>query len=428
MPKMPIIILGAGLTGLSFAYHLKKDYWIYEKEPHPGGLVRTNKIQGYMFDRTGHWLHITHPEVKDFVQNTLKIELQQIQRKSMIFFERRFSHYPFQAYLKDLPPKIGKECLLGFIKASTKPKKKRPKNLKDWSIYYFGQGITRYFMIPYNQKVFGLNIKKITTHWCKRFIPKPNLEEVITALFKGPEKDFGYNVQFFYPKQGGIQRLPDALCKSISNISFKSNLQKIDWKRQLIKINGESINYEMLISTIPLKTLLKLLVPKSKLITLGEQRLRSCSLRYLDVGLNITPDCEFHWIYVPEKRYPFYRLGIYSNVASYMAPKGKASIYIELSNQIKDHIKELLPFIVSSLREMKLLNSEKDIAFIRPQKINWAYVIFDQYYSKYIKRIHRFLEAHSIFSIGRYGRWGYDSMQDAIIAGKKWAQIIQQKI
>jgi protoporphyrinogen oxidase len=53
------LFLGAGLTGLSCAYHLGGDYLLVEKEDEPGGIVRTRKRPGgFLCDGTGHWLHL----------------------------------------------------------------------------------------------------------------------------------------------------------------------------------------------------------------------------------------------------------------------------------------------------------------------------------------------------------------------------------
>ena len=49
-----IAIIGAGLAGLSTAYHLKKDYSIYEQEHEVGGLCKSYTIDGFTFDYTGH--------------------------------------------------------------------------------------------------------------------------------------------------------------------------------------------------------------------------------------------------------------------------------------------------------------------------------------------------------------------------------------
>jgi protoporphyrinogen oxidase len=50
------LILGAGLTGLSCAYHLRRPYRLLEKEAVPGWVVRTHvRGEGFLCDGTGHW-------------------------------------------------------------------------------------------------------------------------------------------------------------------------------------------------------------------------------------------------------------------------------------------------------------------------------------------------------------------------------------
>ena len=46
---MKVTILGAGLTGLSAAYHLKINYEIFESESEAGGLCRSVKENGFVF-------------------------------------------------------------------------------------------------------------------------------------------------------------------------------------------------------------------------------------------------------------------------------------------------------------------------------------------------------------------------------------------
>ena len=66
-----VIIIGAGLTGLSAAYHLEKkgfnDYLIVEKEDSPGGLCRSIKQDGFTFDYTGHLLHSNNAYFSEFL-------------------------------------------------------------------------------------------------------------------------------------------------------------------------------------------------------------------------------------------------------------------------------------------------------------------------------------------------------------------------
>ena len=68
MIKIDNIILGAGLTGLSAAYSLKKNYLLFEKNSIVGGLTSSEKIKNYYFDHTGHWLHLNNKISKIFVK------------------------------------------------------------------------------------------------------------------------------------------------------------------------------------------------------------------------------------------------------------------------------------------------------------------------------------------------------------------------
>jgi len=74
------------------------------------------------------------------------------------------------------------------------------------------------------------------------------------------------------------------------------------------------------------------------------------------------------------------------------------------------------------------IKDDSDIINIRPFFINCAYVIFDRNYQKSTSLIFNYLSRQGVYSIGRYGRWEYSSMQDAILYGKEAALAILNKV
>ena len=67
-----IIIVGAGLAGLSTAYHLRGlPYKVFEKESEAGGLCRSYVKDGFTFDYTGHLLHFRQAAIKTLVETLL---------------------------------------------------------------------------------------------------------------------------------------------------------------------------------------------------------------------------------------------------------------------------------------------------------------------------------------------------------------------
>ena len=120
-----IIIIGAGLTGLSAAYHLEQagytDFKVFEKEPVIGGLCRSIQQDGFTFDYTGHLLHISDPSFEAIInQYVNKASLNTIQRRSYIYSHDTYTNYPFQTNLYGLPETVIVECILEFIKTTKK--------------------------------------------------------------------------------------------------------------------------------------------------------------------------------------------------------------------------------------------------------------------------------------------------------------------
>ena len=75
---MKTAILGAGLTGLSAAYHLKKDYEIFESESEAGGLCRSVREKGFVFDYGPHLYFSKNRYVRRFINTLLKKNLHEL--------------------------------------------------------------------------------------------------------------------------------------------------------------------------------------------------------------------------------------------------------------------------------------------------------------------------------------------------------------
>ena len=71
-----VVIIGAGLTGLSTAYHLEQqeffDYLMFEQESEIGGLCRSVRNDGFTFDYTGHFFHSSCPNTMQFLSDLMK--------------------------------------------------------------------------------------------------------------------------------------------------------------------------------------------------------------------------------------------------------------------------------------------------------------------------------------------------------------------
>lgn len=427
-----IVILGAGLTGLSAAYHLEKkgfyNYKIFEKESEVGGLCRSVQQDGFTFDYTGHLLHINDDYFRSFIDTCIGFEhFNTITRQSFIYSEDTYTRYPYQINLYGLPPHVIAECIEKYV---TRPRIRTTKNLsfQQWVLNSFGAGFGKHFFFPYQRKIFDYPVTKLSASWTGRFVPTTSLNQMLLGALQDNYKEVGYNAHFFYPKVGGIFFLINKLYSLLKNTAQTNHCVKtIDMVNQrIIFTNGAEEPYQQLITTLPLKTMLGLLKePAHSNLAAAQTSLLCNSVINFNLGINRPDLSTKHWIYFPESKFPFYRLGFSHNFAASMAPTGCSSLYGEFSflNKSPQKVAQLLK---ESLKETKKLLSLADHEIMTEKiiSIDHAYVIYNHWRDNNVPKILKQLADHQIFSLGRYGAWKYASMQEGLLEGKQIADAL----
>jgi protoporphyrinogen oxidase len=207
-------------------------------------------------------------------------------------------------------------------------------------------------------------------------------------------------------------------------VHLRSNVESVNFRKREVVVAGERVPYHAVVSTLPLPELLTRMPGLPDDIAAHASRLRCTTLRYLNVATRSPPRADWHWVYLPEKNLPFYRVGIYSNAVASMAPAGAASFYVELADRgpVND---ATLSDVAQGLARIGAILAPGDIRFADPREIKYAYVVFDEHYSSATTAIFRFLESQAIYSRGRYGAWTYNAMEDCLLAGREVAGSIE---
>jgi len=426
-----VIIAGGGLTGISAAMHLRQPYLLLERDGSLGGLARTRQREDFFFDETGHWLHLRDPYIKDLVDGVMGDGLVQVERRARIYSHQTLTPYPFQANLHGLPPQVVYQCLMGLIRARMEQGQAPPHNFEQYILYHFGEGIAQHFMIPYNTKLWGVHPREVTSAWCSRFVPIPDLEQVVAGSVGAGPAVMGYNTRFLYPRHGGIESLSRALAHRLDPKSTRLNaeVESVDPRGRTVSVGGEQIPYKALISSMPLRSLVQRIQDPPTEVVDAAGRLRATPVRYLNVASRTLPTLDYHWVYLPEERLPFYRVGVFSNAVASMAPPGCSNLYVELAHRkgAKDQQQEISE-AVQGLVEIGALRSTGDVVFAELREIPCAYVIFDEHYQRSLDCIIPYLEGCRIYSRGRYGSWIYNAMEDSLLAGKETAEMIDAEM
>lgn len=434
--KHAIVVLGGGLAGLSTLWHLQgrghTDSHLFEKESRVGGLTRSEQINGYTFDYTGHLLHFKNEAVKQLVSRLLDGNLHSVTRNSWIFSKGVYTRYPFQTNLYGLPTEVVKECIVGFVKARNDHTAgnghdaSEPMGFSAWIDSTLGPGIARHFMTPYNEKLWTVPLDELTCEWMGRFVPSTSLEQILDGALADQSSSAGYNATFSYPLRGGIEALPRALAASLTNIHTGCELAHLDLpNRQLHFKNGQTARFHRLVTTMPLPALLRAASDVPKPVREAAQKLRFTSVCNVNLGVdrNIS---DKHWIYFPEPDYCFYRIGFSHNFSPNQAPPGCSAIYAEVgySDWKPLNRTRLVERIKTDLTKAGILRSSDRIMAELCLDIPCAYVIYDRHHRRCSDMVRAFLRENGIFTIGRYGAWEYSGMEDAIWQGKLAAEQI----
>lgn len=411
------LIIGAGISGLTFANFIKDDYLIIEKENEVGGYCRTIKKGEYLWDYAGHFFHFKTDEMKKLFEDLMKDEELIFQEKNTkIYYGDRLIDYPFQMNIHQLPQQEFIDCLYDLY---NKNEKENYESFLDMLYGKFGKSIVEKFLKPYNEKLYACDLNNLDKDAMGRFFPYANLNQIINNMKE--ENNNSYNNTFLYPKNGAgsfLNKLYENLDKE--KVELMNEIKKIDLKNKtVITKNDEVINYQYLINTSPLNNLLELIDNTEKL----RENISYNKVLVFNLGFEKKSIFKEHWIYFPQKDINFYRVGFYDNILM----SDKLSMYIEIGYEKKskiseDDIKEQLNLTLQNLKKVGIVEDDNKLVDYSTIVMNPAYVHINSETNKEIKEFEKYLNDNSVYTIGRYGAWTYCSMEDCMISAKELAE------
>ncbi len=432
------VVIGAGLTGLSAAYHLEGGALVLEREAEPGGLCRSVTQDGFTFDLTGHLLHLRRPEVRDLVARLVPEEsFNRIERRSFVHSHGVFTPYPFQVNTHGLPPEVVVECLVGYVEAvrngELTEEMTREISFRDWALATFGTGVARHFMFPYNEKLWRTDLSEMTCEWVSWAVPRPSIRDVVEGALGISRRSFGYNPSFLYPRRSGIRVLADALASKVPGVRYGTEAVRVSLARRTVTVRDladgrtEEIPYTNLVSTMPLPDLLRMAEGLPPGLESHAGRLRHVDVVNVNLGVARAPLTDMHWAYFPDPEIVFYRCGFPANLSAEVVPEGCSSVYVEISVRPGEPWEEedLVSRCRDGLIRSGLLRSDDRIVARRTFYISPAYVIYDRFRMRHLESTLATLASMGVHSAGRYGAWYYNSMEESLADGRRTALTIQ---
>ena len=190
-------------------------------------------------------------------------------------------------------------------------------------------------------------------------------------------------------------------------------------KKKLSLSDGFIVEYEYLVSSIPLNILLRKLSGVPALTKQADNFLYS-STNLVGIGLEGSPPPVLKtkcWMYFVEDQFPFYRITVFSNYSQNNVPKPgqQWSLLCEISESAEKPVdqKQLQSQTLDSLKSMGLITDSDNIVSLWQKRLDYGYPTPFLDRDGLIEPIDKELTARQIYSRGRFGAWKYEvSNQD----------------
>jgi protoporphyrinogen oxidase len=369
-----------------------------------------------------------------------------LQRESYVWIKQRWVAYPFQNNLAALPPDDAVTCLVGAAKAAveaataTKP----PINFDEWIMRGMGEGIADLFMRPYNFKVWAHPTTAMQCGWLGERVASVDVQRAIANVVHGREDaGWGPNAVFRFPTHGGT----GAIWKGVARLlpadkqKYGVTVVAIDADNKVVTLDdGSKIEYNALISTIPLDTTLSMIGRTD--LAAGLDR----SVSHI-VGVGLRGSCPHGskcWLYFPEDDCPFYRATVFSNYAKANCPSVDAelptlcdgagkppassdpvpgpywSLMFEVSESVHKPVDmtplqlggQAWPSVVADVLQgalaTGLISSTDDVVSIYHRRLEHGYPTPSLTRDDALDKALPWLKSKNIWSRGRFGSWKYE--------------------
>ena len=490
MKQGTAIIIGAGPAGLTAAIQLQRNSGIkpilIEASQQVGGISRTVRYKGNRMDIGGHrffsksdrvmqwWLELMPVEAGSGENSELRYQGQQRdlpeaaavrdpqsddlvmlvrQRKSRIYFLRRFFDYPISltaATFRNLGLVRTVRCGLSYVRSALLPQRKE-HSLEDFIINRFGKQLYLTFFKSYTEKVWGVPCNEISAEWGAQRIKGLSLIGVVTHFLKKTfgrknsggiaQKDTETSLieKFLYPKLGPGQlweHAAELVQKSGGEIHFGIQIDRINVEgNRIVSVEGvndagerTTFSGDYFFSTMPVRDLVRDLsapVPAEVAeVAEGLMYRDFITVGLLASKLAVTEKdgspLKDNWIYIQEPDVVVGRLQIFNNWSPWLVSNPE-KVWIGLEYFCNDTgplwkltDEEMAQFAIAEIARIGILKAKdvEDSHVVRVPKTYPAYVgSYDRF-----DIIRNYLDGfQNLFLVGRNGMHKYNNQDHSML-------------
>lgn len=435
MERVQYLVVGAGMSGLSFANAILQEAKDHQRQPPsvlvleadktPGGYCKTVEQDGFVWDYSGHFFHFKHPEIEAWLRARMPDQdVRTVEKRSFIRFGDVQIDFPFQKNIHQLPHADFLACLTDLYfahhpekGAEGKSAKAAATSFKDMVVRRFGQAIADRFLIPYNEKLYATDLDSLDASAMGRFFPHANLEDVMRNMRQADNTS--YNANFTYPKGGAIQYV-NAMLHDLDDaiVSYEERLESVDLTRKVARTSKREIAFDHLVTSAPLPALCEMCD-----VDVPREAFTWNKVLCFNLGFDRKGAKDAHWIYYPDRSLCFYRVGYYDNILD----GDRMSLYVELGFE-RDAPIDVEECKANVLRDLERANVVDGHSLVSSHHVvlDPAYVHITEQSLAATAHAKAILAAANVYPVGRYGGWTYCAIEDNIVETRALAKTLVQ--
>lgn len=427
-----VIIVGAGVAGLTIGYQLSRRghrVTLIERNDVVGGLGRTFHYGDFHFDVGPHRFHTENPRVAAFIREILLEEAIEIPRKSGARMFGKYHEWPLRpSILAAMPVKLMVTGARDLLFKEQLPGESFEADV----VNKYGRTLYEIFFEPYTRKFLFHSPAELHRDWARAGVNRAVIDKRAQAdslwnLLKTTLMPKPVETMFLYPPHG-VGRFSDRLAEHIraagGRLVLGEEVSSVETHgRRIIGVTAgsEHIPADNIVWTAPLTSL-------NALLGLRGIDLEYLSTIFFNFQIGRPPRHDYQWTYFGGDEV-FSRVTAPEAFLPSTVPAGKSGLCVEVTCRRGDGRwqapESLTQAVVDDLVRTQMIGSASDIEATHIERVPFTYPIYKLNYMQELTRNLRELGQYSnLLLAGRCGRFWYNNMDHSIGQGLTMADKI----
>jgi protoporphyrinogen oxidase len=256
---------------------------------------------------------------------------------------------------------------------------------------------------------------------------RPSLEQVLRGAIGEEVLGAHYVDLFRYPSHGGFVSYLEPFAERFDT-KLGHRVVRIDPAAKSVRFaNGVVVEYERLISSIPLPDLIPLVqgVPQEVADAAGRLAFTQAVLINLGIGRSDLSESAITYFY--DEDIIFSRVNLPHMFSPNNAPPGCGTIQAEIYfsdkyKPLRRQPHEFIEPVIADLRRVGFIRDDDKILLKDADVNRYANVIYDFDRTAALSAVHGFLDEVGIYYCGRYGDWNHAWTDEAFLSGEAAAK------